>query len=123
MLAAGSSVYARNPKAVERYPAASVLGRLRSAGFSVTLAAHAYAALDSYLYGVAVQEQRSPFTAPDETTAVTGAILQRFPAGAYPHPTEMAVEHVLRPGYAYGDELAFGLELLLDGLERARGAA
>jgi AcrR family transcriptional regulator len=101
----------------------AVLGCLRAGGFSVALAAHAYAALDSYLYGFALQEQRLPFTTPEETTAVTGDILRRFPAGAYPHLTELAVEHVLRPGYAFADEFAFGLELLLDGLERARGTA
>jgi AcrR family transcriptional regulator len=101
----------------------AVLGSLRAVGFSVPLAAHAYSALDSYLYGFALQEQRLPFTTPEETTAVTGDILRQLPADAYPHLTEMAVEHVLRPGYAYADEFAFGLELLLDGLERARDAA
>jgi hypothetical protein len=34
----------------------------------------------------------------------------------------MAVEHVLQPGYDYGGEFVFGLELLLDALERARVA-
>ena len=38
----------------------------------------------------------------------------------YPHLTELAVEHVLRPGYDYGNEYEFGLDLILDGLERAR---
>jgi hypothetical protein len=29
------------------------------------------------------------------------------------------VEHVLRPGYDYANEFEFGLDLILDGLERA----
>jgi hypothetical protein len=29
------------------------------------------------------------------------------------------VEHVLRPGYDYGEEFEFGLDLILDGLDRA----
>jgi integral membrane sensor domain MASE1 len=32
---------------------------------------------------------------------------------------EMAVEHVMQPGYDFGDEFGYGLELILDGLERA----
>jgi hypothetical protein len=28
--------------------------------------------------------------------------------------------HVLEPGYDYGDEYEFGLDLILDSLERAR---
>ena len=31
----------------------------------------------------------------------------------------MAVEHVLKPGYDYGNEFEFGLDLILDGLELA----
>ena len=35
-----------------------------------------------------------------------------------PHLTELAVQHVLQPGYDYGDEFQFGLDLILDGLQR-----
>ncbi|HEX5120445.1 MAG TPA: TetR/AcrR family transcriptional regulator C-terminal domain-containing protein [Pseudonocardiaceae bacterium] len=48
------------------------------------------------------------------------AIIARFASGEYPHLTELTVEHVLRPGYDYGDEFEYGLDLILDGLERAR---
>ena len=34
-----------------------------------------------------------------------------------------AAEHVLQPGYDYGDEYLYGLDLILDGLARARDAA
>jgi hypothetical protein len=36
---------------------------------------------------------------------------------------EFLGEHVLKPGYDYGDEFEYGLELILDGLETARGTA
>ena len=36
----------------------------------------------------------------------------------YPHLAWLTVEHVLQPGYAFGDEFAWGLDLLLDGLDR-----
>ena len=29
------------------------------------------------------------------------------------------MEHVLQPGYDYGDEYEFGLDLILDGLEKS----
>ena len=49
--------------------------------------------------------------------------MAEFPADAYPHLTEFTVEHVLQPGYGYGDEFVFGLDLILDGLARALAAA
>ncbi len=40
----------------------------------------------------------------------------------FPHLAEMARELAARPHYAYGDEFPFGLELILDGLDRALAA-
>jgi AcrR family transcriptional regulator len=97
----------------------AVLGCLFTAGFSMELAAHAYAALDSYIYGFALQEARLPFHTPEEAAEVAQAIMAEFPASEYPHLTEIAVDHVLQPGYDYGNEYLFGLDLILDGLERA----
>ena len=98
----------------------AVLGCLRAAGFSVALTAHAYSLLDAYIYGFALQEATLPFHTPEETAEVAQSIMAAFPADAYPHLTELAVQHVLQPGYDYGDEFGFGLDLILDGLERAR---
>lgn len=98
----------------------AVIGILRTAGFSVELTAHAYSALDSYIYGFALQEPNLPFDTGAETAEIAQAIMARFASGQYPHLTEMTVEHVLRPGYDYGNEFEFGLDLILDGLERAR---
>jgi AcrR family transcriptional regulator len=98
----------------------AVLGILRTAGFSVELAAHAFSVLDSYIYGFALQEANLPFDTPEETAEVAQAIMAEFPAEEYPHLTEMTVEHVLQPGYDYGNEFLFGLDLILDGLDRAR---
>jgi len=101
----------------------TVLGTLRGAGFSIELAAHAYSALDSYIYGFALQEPSLPFDNGEETAKVAQATMARFASGEYPHLTEIAVDHVMQPGYSYGNEFAFGLELILDGLDRAlRGA-
>jgi AcrR family transcriptional regulator len=97
----------------------AVLGVLRKAGFSVALAAHAYSALDSYIYGFALQERSLPFDSAEETAELAQAFLAHFPAEEYPHLAELTVQHVLRPGYDYGDEYLFGLDLILDGLARA----
>ena len=54
---------------------------------------------------------------------VVADLLADFPAAdAYPHLAELAIKHVLQPGYDYGDEYEFGLNLILDGLERAAAA-
>jgi AcrR family transcriptional regulator len=101
----------------------AVLGILRNAGFSIELAAHAYSLLDAYIYGFALQENSLPFGTPEETAEVAETIMAEFAAGTYPHLTELVVEHVLQPGYDYGNEYQFGLELILDGLDRALGAS
>jgi AcrR family transcriptional regulator len=100
----------------------AVIGCLRQAGFSVALTAHAYSVLDAYIYGFALQEASLPFDTPEETAEVAETIMAQFPADTYPHLTELAVEHVLQPGYDYGNEYEAGLDLILDGLERAATA-
>ena len=97
----------------------AVLGCLRGAGFSIELTAHAYALLDSYVYGFVHTELNLPFQTSEQTQTVAAEIFERLPPGAFPHLVELATQHVLKPGYAYGNEFAFGLELILDGLEHA----
>ncbi len=97
----------------------AVIGCLRKAGFPVALAAHAYSALDSYIYGFALQEASLPFDTSEQTSELAQAMVAQFPADEYPHLAEFTFSHVLRPGYDYGSEYEFGLDLILDGLERA----
>nr|WP_256363190.1 TetR/AcrR family transcriptional regulator C-terminal domain-containing protein [Streptomyces sp. TRM70350] len=94
----------------------AVIGALRAAGFSVPMTAHAVSLIDSYLYGFVLQELSLPFKGAAELNEVTGAILRDMPADAYPHLTELATEHVLKPGYDHADEFTFGLALVLDAL-------
>ena len=60
--------------------------------------------------------------AEEETVEVAQMMMAQVPADVYPHLTEFTAEHILQPGYNYGDEFAFGLDLILDGLARARGS-
>ena len=96
----------------------AVIGRLLDAGFSMPLVAHAISAIDSYIYGFAQQERSLAFGTPDNTSELAKAFLQQFPTAEYPHLARLTIEHVLQPGYDYGDEYEFGLNLILDGLEK-----
>jgi AcrR family transcriptional regulator len=96
----------------------ATLAALRGAGFSVAMTAHAYALLDSYIYGFALQEASLPFKGPETVGDVAEPVLQQFPAGDYPHFLEMASEYVLKPGYDFADEFEFGLTVILDALTR-----
>jgi AcrR family transcriptional regulator len=98
----------------------AVLRCLREAGFSIALAAHAYSALDSYIYGFALQQSTVAVGTGEQGVEMVEAFLRQFPADRYPHLAEMATKHVMKPGYDYAEEFVFGLDLLLDGLERAK---
>jgi AcrR family transcriptional regulator len=99
----------------------AVLGSLRKAGFTVDMAAHAFSVMDGYIYGFALQQINLPSHTSEEAAELAESILRELPAGDYPHLAEMIVEHALKPGYDYAEEFAFGLDLILDGLERLRG--
>lgn len=101
----------------------AVIGSLRRGGFSIEMAAHAFSLLDSYIYGFVLQETSLPFRTADEVVEVAADMLPRAPAADYPHFTEMVTEFALRPGYSYGMEFEFGLDLILDGLERATSSS
>jgi AcrR family transcriptional regulator len=95
----------------------AVIGCFRRGGFSIELTAHAYALVDSYLYGFALQEANLPATGGEEMAELAKDIIEPLPEGEYPHLMELTAEHILQPGYDFGDEFEFGLDLILDGLE------
>ncbi len=92
------------------------IGTLRAAGFSVEMTAHAYALIDSYIYGFALSEASLPINGPETVTEVVDSMMHLFDAKAYPALVEFTTEHVLKPGYDFGLEFEFGLDLILDGL-------
>jgi AcrR family transcriptional regulator len=94
----------------------AVIGSLRSGGFDIAMAAHAYSLLDSYIYGFALTKMNLPFQASEEVGEVAQTMLEPFPAGEYPYLLEILTDHVMKPGYDYGDEFEYGLDLILDGL-------
>ena len=100
----------------------AVIGRLRAAGFSVAMAAHVYSALDSYIYGFALTKLNLPFQTEEEVADVAREMLEPFPVGEDPNLVEFITEPAMTPGYDHGDEFEYGLDLILDGLERVRDA-
>ena len=98
----------------------AVLAALRTAGFSVEMAAHAYSLLDAYIYGFTLNELSLPLDTHEAVAGVAEQILEENPAGAYPYLAEMVADIVMKPGYDYGDEFEYGLDVILDGLQRAR---
>jgi AcrR family transcriptional regulator len=98
----------------------AVIGRLRAAGFDVAMTAHAYALLDSYIYGFALTKSNLPFDSSEPVGELAGAMLDPFPVNEYPNLVEFLDEHVMKPGYDYADEFEYGLDVILDGLERIR---
>lgn len=100
----------------------AVLGNLRASGFSVEMTAHAYSVLDSYIYGFALTKMNLPFeNGRGDVPDIAERMLEPFPANTYPNLIEFITDHAMKPGYEYGDEFAYGLDLILDGLEKARG--
>ena len=93
----------------------TVLGCLRRNGFTVVLAAHAFSAIDAYVYGFVLTELNLPMQSGEEADQLVAEMA--IPADAYPHLTEMITEQVAGKDYTYGDEFDFGLGLVLDGLE------
>jgi hypothetical protein len=97
----------------------AVIGTLRGAGFSVAMTAHAYALIDAFVYGFALSEASLPINGPDTISEVAGQMMEQYSAEEYPHLVEFSVEHVMQPGYDYGEEFEFGLGIVLDGLARS----
>jgi AcrR family transcriptional regulator len=97
------------------------VGTLRHAGFSMEMTAHAYALVDSYVFGFALSEASLPMDSPEEVPEIAEPMMARVSPEEFPHLIEFSVEHILKPGYDFGLEFEFGLDLVLDGLARAAG--
>lgn len=96
----------------------AVLGNLISAGFTIDEATHAFWLLDCYIYGHVVQEVNVVRSSPDEPA--TSPMQDPAPIEAdFPHLLRLA-EHASTTEYSLDHEFDFGLDLILDGLERLR---
>jgi hypothetical protein len=98
----------------------AVTACLRRAGFSIEMTTHATWLLDSYVYGFVLQEVHLPFATAGELADRADDFLAQLPAEAYPYARETA-SALLASGYDPAREFPFGLDVILDALERLRG--
>ncbi len=101
----------------------AVLRTLREAGFSAELTHHAYHALDSHITGFTLWQANFPFDTHEKLADLAEAFLREFPADEYPYFTEHAQWHLTEASPNDPSEFEFGLDLILDGLERLRDVA
>ncbi|WP_225755713.1 TetR/AcrR family transcriptional regulator [Actinotalea sp. Marseille-Q4924] len=97
----------------------AVIAVLRSAGFSLPMTAHAFALVDAHLYGFLAQEVSLPISPGQGVQEIADGLAETTDMAAhFPHLAELVAGHALQPGYDFGDEFEYGLELVLEGLER-----
>ena len=103
----------------------AVLGCLRAAGFSIEMTVHAYSVQDAYIYGFALQETDMASETPDDFAAEAQRQMREYEAmlAEYPHLVEVVGGYVAKSGYDYGTEFVFGLDLILDALDKRRDEA
>lgn len=93
-------------------------GCLLQAGFTYPMADHALNAIDAYLYGFTFQKLNFPLD-PSEYVAAATQFLPLIPVEKYPYFNGMAQE-IIQGRHNGINELEFGLELILEGLEKMR---
>jgi AcrR family transcriptional regulator len=98
----------------------SVLRTLREAGFSADMTHHAYHALDSHITGFTLWQVSMPFETKAELVDLAEGFLRQIPAEEYPYVIEHAEQHLAPSSPDGKTEFEFGLDLILDGLERLR---
>ncbi|HWN21717.1 MAG TPA: TetR/AcrR family transcriptional regulator C-terminal domain-containing protein [Gaiellaceae bacterium] len=101
----------------------AVLRTLREAGFSADMTHHAYHALDSHITGFTLWLVSMPFESKEELVDLAEDFLREIPADEYPYVIEHAEQHIAPSSPDGKTEFEFGLDLILDGLERLREAA
>jgi AcrR family transcriptional regulator len=100
-----------------------VLRTLREAGFSADMTHHAYHALDSHITGFTLWLVSMPFDSHEELVDMAQDFIPQIPADQYPYVIEHAKQHLAEPDPDEPREFEFGLDLILDGLERHLAAA
>ena len=96
----------------------ALLGTLRGAGFSAEMTDHAYHALDSHIMGFTLWVVGMDLNGGTDLEALATEFLAQLPRSEMPHLAEHVEQH-LKPREADDEgDFVFGLDLILDGLER-----
>jgi AcrR family transcriptional regulator len=94
----------------------ATLGCLREAGFSYEMTDHAWNAIDNHIYGFTLQELNFPIEA-SEYADTAASFISHIPADQYPYMNQLS-HYVIDGSYDGLHDFEFGLNLILDGLER-----
>ncbi len=97
----------------------ATLGVLREAGFSWADVDRAWNTIDNYILGYTIQQQHFPVD-PDEYASAAANFLPMIPADSLPYMHELSAQ-VADGSHDGLPDFAFGLELILDGLDRVKG--
>ena len=97
----------------------SLLGRLREAGFSAEITDHAYHALDSHIIGFTLWETGYS-AAMKGSPNLAATFLRELPVVDFPYLAEHAQQHMRRRRPDEEGDFEFGLDLILNSLERLR---
>jgi AcrR family transcriptional regulator len=100
----------------------AILGCLRHAGFSANQTDHAYHALDSHIMGFTLWVVGMNFGTSENLAALAAGFLQQMDLADLPHLAEHVEQHLKPRDPESEGEFVFGLNLILDGLERIRTA-
>jgi AcrR family transcriptional regulator len=100
----------------------AVLRTFRDAGFSADMTHHAYHAIDSHITGFTLWQVSMPFETKEELVDMAEGLLKEIPVDQYPYVIEHAEQHLAPSSPDGKTEFEFGLDLILDGLERLRDA-
>ena len=100
----------------------SILGSLRRAGFSAEMTDHGYHALESHIMGFTLWEVGMDLGSAEDLAAKATTFLRALEREELPYIAEHVEQH-LKPRRPDDEgEFAFGLDLILDGLERLRSS-
>jgi AcrR family transcriptional regulator len=99
-----------------------LLGRLREAGFSAETTYHAYHVLDGHIFGFSLWEASHTYTA-EEVSDFEEKFAQTITVDAFPYLHEHAQQHFSEGPHREVRAFEFGLDLILDGLEKIRATA
>ena len=95
-----------------------ILGSLRKGGFSAEMTDHAYHALDSHIMGFTLWQVG--ISVGMANISSVGDFLGELDQDAYPYLAEHAQQHMRERDPEDEGEFAFGLDLILNGLEKYR---
>lgn len=96
----------------------ATIGCLKEAGFSYELADHAWNAMDNHIYGFTLHKVNEPVP-PAQYTDAAEQYLPQTSQDSYPYLHAMATQ-IANGTHSGINDFEFGLELILDGLERLR---